>query len=731
MSTLETEFNYSSLSVKDLLEAREAFHVHLMRKQNVIATAIGRTRHRIDYDDTPEAKRDLQTRSREKTLLDTEVRDTSLPCVLVFVKKWEVRERMDPTDFVPPRIYMPDGRVVPVCVLKAERLDRSDPKVEFSQLRFPQNLISGGFPLIVTGQGMERVASIACVVSDGSKYFALTNRHAVGDPGTPVYTMVRRVRMRIGISARKQLGQVKFTEVYPCWPGAERFVELDAGLIEIDDAEIWKTEVFGIGPFDHLADLSPDNMSLDLINVDDNALVRGYGCVSGLLKGEIAALFYRYKTLGGVEYVSDFLIGPRRGGQLGLHHGDSGMLWLLERRTGDVSELRPIALHWGEHDFMDSTGTGKHEYGLATSLTNVCRLLELDVIRGWNLDQPYTWGKTGHFKVAAQACSMVKNKNLRTLLEANLENIGYTDAQLNAQSGIVKAGSGKFTPLADVPDLVWKYPGYRGYHNEHRRPDEGPNHYVNADKKGKGAYANKTLAKIWAGSGRTDIKEWRNFYTSHKAAKRDRGALPFRVWQLYNEMVRSLTDKDVIRFICAGGTASHYVADAAMPLHLTQYSDGKDKSQKGVHAALDELVVDANRTDLLAAVAAGTQKPFALKPIKGGRAAASAVIDLMLDTCKAVPPQVVFSAYDKYGAAKDWGGMWQALREPIVARVVKASQVMATLWESAWIEGKGDTNIPPNKRKDVGQTGLQKLYESEDFTPSYSIDDPSLDSVLT
>lgn len=34
--------NYSHLSIRDLIEARELFHVHLINKKNVVATAIGR-----------------------------------------------------------------------------------------------------------------------------------------------------------------------------------------------------------------------------------------------------------------------------------------------------------------------------------------------------------------------------------------------------------------------------------------------------------------------------------------------------------------------------------------------------------------------------------------------------------------------------------------------------------------------------------------------------------------
>jgi len=33
--------NFSSLSLKDLIEARDLFHYHLLNKKNVVATALG------------------------------------------------------------------------------------------------------------------------------------------------------------------------------------------------------------------------------------------------------------------------------------------------------------------------------------------------------------------------------------------------------------------------------------------------------------------------------------------------------------------------------------------------------------------------------------------------------------------------------------------------------------------------------------------------------------------
>jgi hypothetical protein len=40
MSVLDLQCNFTSLSLKELLEARDAYHAHLLSKANVIGTAV-------------------------------------------------------------------------------------------------------------------------------------------------------------------------------------------------------------------------------------------------------------------------------------------------------------------------------------------------------------------------------------------------------------------------------------------------------------------------------------------------------------------------------------------------------------------------------------------------------------------------------------------------------------------------------------------------------------------
>src|SRR6202162_241330 len=103
---------YSSLSFRDLVDARDFSHHQMMRKRFVVGTALGRYRQRksgVAKDD-------------KKTLFNSEIKENSWPCILVFVSTWiykhEFGRKFNLAEFIPPSVEMPDGRIVPLCVIE-------------------------------------------------------------------------------------------------------------------------------------------------------------------------------------------------------------------------------------------------------------------------------------------------------------------------------------------------------------------------------------------------------------------------------------------------------------------------------------------------------------------------------------------------------------------------------------------------------------------------------------
>src|SRR5690349_19333963 len=92
---------FSSLSLGDLLVARERNHYELMRKLNVIATAVGY--YLIRKNDPWPTREHITPQAKDRpprTLGNSEVRSYSWPCILVFVKDWADEKALKPDDVV-------------------------------------------------------------------------------------------------------------------------------------------------------------------------------------------------------------------------------------------------------------------------------------------------------------------------------------------------------------------------------------------------------------------------------------------------------------------------------------------------------------------------------------------------------------------------------------------------------------------------------------------------------
>jgi hypothetical protein len=185
--------DYHSLSLVDLLEARNLYHLHLTTKQGVIGTAVGRYFIRKG-DSLPGAKVHIKG-TGPKTLTTAEIRSYSWPCIVVFVEEWIERsnfrhDKVDPHNFVPDRLEMPDGKVVPVCVVEAPHEEyRCESNIAPVM---PGNFIGGGYPVLCEVQGQEHFASIGCLLTDGHLVYAITNRHVAGRHGETIYAVLDR-----------------------------------------------------------------------------------------------------------------------------------------------------------------------------------------------------------------------------------------------------------------------------------------------------------------------------------------------------------------------------------------------------------------------------------------------------------------------------------------------------------------------------------------------------------
>ncbi len=802
-SLLSNSTRFGSLSLRDLLEARALFHVHLMSKRNVVATAVGP--YRIRRSDPWPTKADPHGAGGGRahpcrTLSNSEVRPYSWPSVYVFVSDWCAEQELakeDPSDVVPKTLYLPNGTVVPVCVIEARRQAYARDLQINPNTRFARNLLGPGAAIVNTdGQGLPRLATAGAVVRDGERYYVLSNRHAVGAPGTPIDALAGHRERQIGVSAAKGLTRLDFRSVYPDLPSRDQYLLMDVGLVELDDVRQWKCDAPGIAPVGPVLDLYDNSFTLQLVGRS----VVGLGAVSGLIRGEIQGLFYRYKALGGFEYICDFLIGPpadsgpkpargpgRDAGRdapadFAVHHGDSGTVLYLEHETppgrgrGAPSTVYyPLGLLWGKEEFHDGTQYVAHPFGLATALSTALNRLELDFVRDLNRDEEYVWGWVGHYAIGRTLPllgDVAGQGKLRKFIAKNLDRLSLQPDQ--ALGNVIKPldsgdpAAPAFVPLADVPDNVWKsnvnFAQAKGPDGKPRRTpgpgsrgqNDNPNHFADLDLpyQGSQTFLEYNLAHLEASPV---VATWLDYFGSVKdryaawgaalgrtvPAKSHWGALPFRVWQLFDAMARAATDGDQAAFLCAGGVLIHYVGDACQPLHTSYLSQGDpDRVVKrpssagnkleadGVHSGYEDEMVNFGyqEKDLAGLLAKEIRrqdrdKKEVIAPVGSGHDAARSMLLLIAATHATIAPRDIVDKWvELKGSAKSdrTQAMWDTFGTRTVECMARGARYLGHLWVAAWVAGHGDKSI--GEGAVVTEKALMKLYNDPKVLPSVALD---------
>lgn len=736
MGVLDTEYNFHALSLRDLLEAREQFHNHLINKPNVIGTAIGLylIRNAAPWPSGNRETAGFEGDKAPRTLFNSSTRNYSWPCLLVLVSKWIVPTDAGPHDLVDKYVDLPDGRRVPVCVVLVEpSAAASDGRFD---ARWPDSKIGGGFPIYSKVQEQELIASVGCLVTDGHTLYALTSRHASGDAGESVFSRLRNEETNIGSATGTYLSRLPFNEVYPQLPPSPQcYVQLDVGLVKVNDANQWTSSIFGLTEISGVADINHMNIGTRLIDCE----VRAYGAATGLLRGTVKGLFYRYKSVGGFDYVADLLIAPEAGTQQ-TQPGDSGTVWHLVLKDAAGKEtLRALASEWGGQGFL--SGPNTRNFSTATFLSNVLRLMDVDYVGGLNTALRPFWGKTGHYGIAHFAIDKVQSSGLKQLLQANANNISFDRSILDTGNIDPHLDPANFVQLADVPDIVWKkspktMQGGRDLTMQDR--PEHPTHYADVDQLGTNG-TTTLLQDCLSNSDNVSVAYWQEFYDGLGATKQSsRGLLPFRVWQFYDAMVYYVSKREYDHFVAAAGILAHFVGDACQTLHGSQYSDGyRDQAEEtttstgrpkqvwpaqGVHAAYEDDMVDRHAEELFANLEQEMGNRDSDTTIKKGREAAVRTVGLMSSTQQRIPPTALCNAYIALGAgksAKVIDGLWEQFGKQTAECMADGAQLLAALWDSAWDVGRGEE--PSKLPGEIAKGDLAAIYRRPDFVPSLDL----------
>ena len=193
--------------------------------------------------------------------------------------------------------------------------------------------------------------------------------------------------------------------------------------------------------------------------------------------------------------------------------------------------------------------------------------------------------------------------------------------------------------------------------------------------------------------------------------------------------------------MCAAGVLAHYVGDACQPLHISYLHDGdpqqsvsrtvhhtngtvetvKDPLGNGVHAAYEDDMVNANRKAILDALS-GISKVTKAELLANGLEAAQATISLMRDTFKRIPPVDIVDAFVKFSGSRKAraDAFWRQFGKNTLKCMQDGTHLIAVLWESAWVEGEGESHVKGTKA--LTEKKAMSIVADRLFLPSMSVD---------
>lgn len=240
-------------------------------------------------------------------------------------------------------------------------------------------------------------------------------------------------------------------------------------------------------------------------------------------------------------------------------------------------------------------------------------------------------------------------------------------------------------------------------------PGEDPNHFLDMDALGDGPVP-RVEAELLARLG---------------ASAAGRGRLPWRVTEVYGDLVEAFRAHDAPRILERAAVLGHYVADAHVPFHATVNHDGQLTGQTGIHGRWETGLFEHFQGDIVAALHPPPAQPVA--------DAADLTFEVLAESYAGVAPalgsdRASAGALDRPKTPEDryddgyYARLYPLEGPRLRARLQAAATRVGSLWLSAWIAA-GRPEVDPTFRFAYVRRGARAVLVSLDGGGQAVIDD--------
>jgi len=239
---------------------------------------------------------------------------------------------------------------------------------------------------------------------------------------------------------------------------------------------------------------------------------------------------------------------------------------------------------------------------------------------------------------------------------------------------------------------------------------EAPRHFLNADHYGKNPF--KNIPQNWDDAALKFSADTLNKY----------GTVPWAIQYNYYRLVTAFKAHDTTAILNISANLGHYIADAHVPLHLTQNYNGQLTNQTGIHALWESRIPElfGDHYNCFVGKARYIQNPLteAFKICQTSFKEVDSVLRFERILNKS------FLASKKYTIeqrgkrqVKDYSAAYAKAYQKMLGGMVQKSMRSAILavgsyWYSAWVDA-GQPNLDKLIKLPLGKVEKQKVQQEE------------------
>ncbi|RKR82209.1 hypothetical protein BDD43_2380 [Mucilaginibacter gracilis] len=230
---------------------------------------------------------------------------------------------------------------------------------------------------------------------------------------------------------------------------------------------------------------------------------------------------------------------------------------------------------------------------------------------------------------------------------------------------------------------------------------EGPHHFFDADHYGKKPF--DKMPQRWAEAERQYSADSLNKY----------GTVPWTIQHYYYKLVQAFKDKDTTAILRTSANLGHYIADAHVPLHLTENYNGQLTNQTGIHSfwetRVPELFSDGYNYNVGRAHYIESPLKEAWKICRKTFRCVDSVLVFERRLNATFTPDKKFEMVKRNGRKNkdysvEYAAAYQTALHGMVERQMRAAILeIGCFWFSAWV--------------DAGQPDLNKLIDKSTIDP--------------